>query len=103
GNRTPPVPGRRMTAPQTLAALAVALAVLSWLVPAPLARLLLRLVYRFRVYGAERIPATGPALVVCNHVSGIDRLVLRAACPRRVRFVPWAAVGAALDRGEVVA
>ena len=27
--------------------------------------------YRLRVYGAENIPATGPALLVCNHVGAV--------------------------------
>ncbi|MES2183251.1 MAG: MFS transporter [Pseudomonadota bacterium] len=45
------------------------------------------LVYRFRVTGAERIPAEGPALLVCNHVSFIDPVLLMAASPRPIHFV----------------
>lgn len=33
------------------------------------------------------LPATGPALVVANHVSGLDPLLLFAASPRPLRFV----------------
>src|SRR5262249_3502256 len=32
--------------------------------------------YRLRVHGLENLPATGPALLVCNHVSHIDSLLL---------------------------
>ena len=67
-------------------------AVLTWVYP-PLLRPLLWLVahafYHLRAYHRDRIPATGGALVVCNHVSYIDWLVLWPACPRRVKFVLW--------------
>jgi acyl-[acyl-carrier-protein]-phospholipid O-acyltransferase / long-chain-fatty-acid--[acyl-carrier-protein] ligase len=46
--------------------------------------------YRLRVHGLENLPATGPALLVCNHVSHIDALLLLAAQKRRIRFVVWA-------------
>jgi len=46
-----------------------------------------RLVYRFRVRGDEHIPARGPALLVCNHVSFIDAVLLMAASPRPIRFL----------------
>jgi acyl-[acyl-carrier-protein]-phospholipid O-acyltransferase/long-chain-fatty-acid--[acyl-carrier-protein] ligase len=35
------------------------------------------------------VPATGGAIVVCNHVSYVDWLLLWLACPRRVTFVLW--------------
>jgi acyl-[acyl-carrier-protein]-phospholipid O-acyltransferase/long-chain-fatty-acid--[acyl-carrier-protein] ligase len=46
--------------------------------------------YRLRVFGAVNIPATGPALLVCNHVSQVDALLVLAAQRRRIRFVIWA-------------
>jgi acyl-[acyl-carrier-protein]-phospholipid O-acyltransferase/long-chain-fatty-acid--[acyl-carrier-protein] ligase len=46
--------------------------------------------YRLRVYGAENVPATGPALLVCNHVSHIDALLVLTAQRRHIRFVIWA-------------
>jgi acyl-[acyl-carrier-protein]-phospholipid O-acyltransferase/long-chain-fatty-acid--[acyl-carrier-protein] ligase len=49
----------------------------------------IRAKYRFRVYGADRVPKTGGALIVCNHVSYIDWMLIWAACPRRVTFVLW--------------
>ena len=45
------------------------------------------LVYRFRVRGEEHIPTTGAALLVCNHVSFVDAVLLMAASPRPIHFV----------------
>jgi len=33
------------------------------------------------------LPEKGPAIVVCNHISGLDPLVLIAATPRPLRFL----------------
>lgn len=44
-------------------------------------------VYRIKLIDANRIPATGAAVLVCNHVSYVDALVIMAASPRPVRFV----------------
>jgi hypothetical protein len=49
--------------------------------------LLVHTVYRLEKSGLEHIPESGPALLVCNHVSFVDGLVIAAACPRPVRFV----------------
>jgi len=46
-----------------------------------------RLVYRFKVRGDEHIPTTGPAILVCNHVSFVDAVLLMAASPRPIRFI----------------
>jgi 1-acyl-sn-glycerol-3-phosphate acyltransferase len=46
-----------------------------------------RLVYRFKVRGDEYIPTQGAALLVCNHVSFIDPVLLMAASPRPIRFI----------------
>ncbi|AJY17857.1 MFS transporter [Burkholderia multivorans] len=43
--------------------------------------------YRIRIVHAERIPEDGAAVLVCNHVSYVDALVLAAASPRPIRFV----------------
>jgi acyl-[acyl-carrier-protein]-phospholipid O-acyltransferase/long-chain-fatty-acid--[acyl-carrier-protein] ligase len=70
----------------------VAFAALTWLFP-PLLRPVLwafaHTCYRLCVYHRERVPATGGALIVANHVSYIDWLILWVACPRRVTFVLW--------------
>ena len=46
-----------------------------------------RVMYRYEVSGDEHIPATGAAVVACNHVSFVDALLLMAASPRPIRFV----------------
>ena len=45
-----------------------------------------RLLYRVRTRGIERIPKGG-ALLVANHISYIDAIVIQLACPRPIRFV----------------
>jgi 1-acyl-sn-glycerol-3-phosphate acyltransferase len=49
--------------------------------------LLVHSVYRLDKKGVDQIPAEGPALLVCNHVSFVDGLVIAAACQRPIRFV----------------
>jgi 1-acyl-sn-glycerol-3-phosphate acyltransferase len=44
-------------------------------------------IYRFRVQNDEHIPVNGPAVLVCNHVSFVDAVLLMAASPRPIRFV----------------
>jgi 1-acyl-sn-glycerol-3-phosphate acyltransferase len=46
-----------------------------------------RLVYRFKVQGEEHLPHQGAAVLVCNHVSFIDAVLLMAASPRPIRFL----------------
>ncbi len=46
-----------------------------------------RCVYRFRVRGDEHIPVEGAAVLVCNHVSFVDAVLLMAASPRPIHFV----------------
>jgi 1-acyl-sn-glycerol-3-phosphate acyltransferase len=46
-----------------------------------------RVVYRFKVRGDEHIPTQGAAILVCNHVSFIDPVLLMAASPRPIRFI----------------
>ncbi|MEQ1685668.1 MAG: MFS transporter [Burkholderiaceae bacterium] len=46
-----------------------------------------RVVYRFKVRGDEHIPTQGAALLVCNHVSFVDPILLMAASPRPIRFI----------------
>ncbi|SFL30153.1 MFS transporter [Lysobacter sp. cf310] len=85
------------TIPQVFLGLAVANALVAiWiftLVPEFLMRfmswVLVRALYRLRVQGVERIPDEGAALVVCNHVSYMDALILSASIPRPVRFVMY--------------
>ena len=46
-----------------------------------------RIVYRFKVQGDEHIPTHGAAVLVCNHVSYVDAVLLMAASPRPIRFL----------------
>ena len=46
-----------------------------------------RCIYRFKVRGDAHIPATGAAILACNHVSFVDAVLLMAASPRPIYFV----------------
>ncbi|WP_040262418.1 MFS transporter [Pseudomonas massiliensis] len=45
--------------------------------------------YRVRHRGLEHIPEEGPGLLMCNHVSFVDALILAGAIRRPVRFVMY--------------
>ena len=49
--------------------------------------LLIHSIYRLEKSGLENIPDEGQAVLVCNHVSFVDPLVILAASPRPIRFV----------------
>jgi 1-acyl-sn-glycerol-3-phosphate acyltransferase len=49
--------------------------------------MLTRCVYRFRIRGDEHIAVGGAAILVCNHVSYVDAVLLMAASPRPIRFL----------------
>jgi 1-acyl-sn-glycerol-3-phosphate acyltransferase len=49
--------------------------------------MLIHSVYRLEKSGLEKIPDEGAAVIVCNHVSFVDALVIAAACRRPIRFV----------------
>ena len=50
-------------------------------------RVIARLAFRFRVEGAERVPAAGPAILVAPHRSWLDPACVGGACSRQVRFL----------------
>ncbi len=51
---------------------------------------LVRTLYRLKLHGIEKhVPDEGAALLVCNHVSYMDALILAASIPRPVRFVMY--------------
>ena len=84
-----------LTIPQLFLVLAVLNAVVAAyiyrLVPEFLMRflcwILVHSIYRLEKRGLENIPEKGPAVLVCNHVSFVDPLVILAASPRPIRFV----------------
>ncbi|MDK3161864.1 MFS transporter, partial [Kamptonema cortianum] len=49
----------------------------------------LALFYRVTTRGEERVPKTGGVLLVCNHVSYVDAIILQLGCPRVVRFIAY--------------
>jgi 1-acyl-sn-glycerol-3-phosphate acyltransferase len=49
--------------------------------------LLVHSVYRLQIRDIERIPEEGAALIICNHVSHVDALIIMAASRRPIRFV----------------
>jgi 1-acyl-sn-glycerol-3-phosphate acyltransferase len=51
--------------------------------------ILVSTLYRVRPTGLENIPASGPAVLVCNHVSFVDALVVGGSIRRPVRFVMY--------------
>jgi 1-acyl-sn-glycerol-3-phosphate acyltransferase len=51
--------------------------------------ILINTLYRIRVEGLDKIPDEGPCLVVCNHVSFIDALIVGGTVRRPVRFVMY--------------
>jgi len=46
-----------------------------------------RFIYRFKVQGDDHIPSQGAAVLVCNHVSFVDAVLLMAASPRPIYFL----------------
>ncbi|MDP5238832.1 MFS transporter [Uliginosibacterium sp. 31-16] len=48
---------------------------------------LIKTVYRLRASGLEHVPEKGAALIVCNHPSFIDALIISAMCRRPIRWV----------------
>ena len=91
-----PMPG--LSVPQLFLALAIAnVLVAIWIfsiVPEFLMRflswLMVRTLYRLHPAGIEEnVPGNGAALLVCNHVSYMDALILSAVVPRPARFVMY--------------
>jgi 1-acyl-sn-glycerol-3-phosphate acyltransferase len=87
--------GAGLTVPEVFLCVALANAVVASyifrLVPEYLLRfiawMMSHFMYRFKVAGDENIPAAGAAILVCNHVSFVDAILLKAASPRPIYFV----------------
>jgi 1-acyl-sn-glycerol-3-phosphate acyltransferase len=45
--------------------------------------------YRIRIDDIDKIPQSGPAILVCNHVSYVDALIIGGSVRRPVRFVMY--------------
>jgi 1-acyl-sn-glycerol-3-phosphate acyltransferase len=83
------------TIPQVFGATAllnvIVVGYLFWLMPEYLIRLVMlvvtRFVYRLRVRGEDHLPTDGPGVLVCNHVSFVDAVVLGVISPRPMVFL----------------
>jgi acyl-[acyl-carrier-protein]-phospholipid O-acyltransferase/long-chain-fatty-acid--[acyl-carrier-protein] ligase len=51
--------------------------------------LLTHTIYRIRIVGQENVPARGPALLVCNHLSHVDGFLVGSCIQRFVRFLVY--------------
>ena len=54
-----------------------------------LAWIIISIFYRIRPTGIENIPEEGPAVVVCNHVSFMDPIIIGGSIRRPMRFVMY--------------
>ncbi len=83
------------TIPQVFGSTAVlnvlVVAYVFWLMPEYLLRLMMlvltRFVYRLRVRGQNHLPTQGAAILVCNHVSFVDAVILGIVSPRPMVFI----------------
>jgi len=46
-----------------------------------------RLLFRLQVRGLEHVPAEGPLVVACNHLSNLDPIFLGVSFPRQIHFM----------------
>ncbi len=46
-------------------------------------------VYKIRIIGNTHVPARGPALLICNHMSFVDGLLVAACIQRFIRFLVY--------------
>jgi 1-acyl-sn-glycerol-3-phosphate acyltransferase len=62
-----------------------------WLMPEYILRLVMlvatRFVYRLRTRGTQHLPTEGAAILVCNHVSFVDAVILGIISPRPMVFI----------------
>lgn len=50
---------------------------------------IVKVIYQFTILGEENIPATGGVLLMPNHVTWLDSVLISSACKRPVRFVMY--------------
>ena len=43
-----------------------------------------RIYHQTIVRTPQRLPRTGPAILICNHISGLDPLLIQSVCPRLI-------------------
>lgn len=52
-----------------------------------IAKVLIKTIYKTKYIGFEKIPKTGPVILICNHLSYVDGIIIQAGCDRPVRFM----------------
>jgi 1-acyl-sn-glycerol-3-phosphate acyltransferase len=52
-----------------------------------LAFAILKIYFKFSVHNGHRVPRSAPFIVIANHVSFMDPVVLQCACPQRIVFL----------------
>lgn len=71
-------------------------------------RIFTHMICRYRVYGLERVPESGPLLIVANHLSWYDPLLLGVVLRRRVWYFTkdelfhWPLIGSACRATEQI-
>ncbi len=73
----------------TIAATAVLVAALPDFFTRLLLWMLTHTLYRIKTDGHENVPARGPAILVCNHMSFVDGLLIGACVQRFIRFMVY--------------
>ena len=68
----------------------------------PVALALMRLYFRLEWRGSERVPRSGPVLLVANHSSVLDPPIIGAACPRTLTFLAKAELFAVPGLGALI-
>jgi len=67
---------------------------IAWQLPVTIIRFVLwlfaKIVYRMRIYGRENVPLEGGVLLIPNHVTWVDGILLLVSAPRPIRFVAYA-------------
>lgn len=48
---------------------------------------LVRIYFRLKVLDRGNVPSQGPVILVANHASFLDPIVLGSACPRKIHFI----------------
>jgi acyl-[acyl-carrier-protein]-phospholipid O-acyltransferase/long-chain-fatty-acid--[acyl-carrier-protein] ligase len=71
----------------------ISTAYIAWLLPAALVRFVVwsftQVLFRINVVGRENLPKTGGALLVSNHVSYADAILIGCTTDRTIRFLMW--------------
>lgn len=52
-----------------------------------IAKIIVHITYRTYFTGFEKIPETGPGIIICNHITYMDGLIINAAVKRPIRFI----------------